>query len=76
MTFAPKHTLAGKPLDLPRDLEALAHIEAETQEIILRSVAPRHVQAVCAARDRFLKTLANAYSWKHQQMAKSRRGEL
>ena len=76
MTFAPKHTLAGKPLDLPRDLEALAHIEAETQEIILRSVAPRHVQAVCTARDRFLQTLANAYSWKHQQMAKSRRGDL
>ena len=76
MSFAPKHTLAGKALDLPRDLEALAHIEAETQEIILRSVAPRHVQAVCAARDRFLQSLADAYSWKHRQMAKGRRGEL
>lgn len=73
MSFSPKHTLGGQPLDLTRDLEALAHLEAETQEIILRSVAPRHVSEVCEARDRFLKALANAYSWKHQQNAKSRK---
>ena len=75
MSFLPKHTLGGQPLDLTRDLEALAHLEAEIQEIILRSVAPRHVSEVCEARDRFLKTLANAYSWKHQQNAKGRKAE-
>lgn len=75
MAFEPKHTLGGRLLDLPHDLEALAHIEAETQEIIFRSVAPRHVQAVMEKRNQFLRTLAAAYSWKHQQHRKSRRLE-
>lgn len=73
MSFVPKHTLGGKPLDTTHDLEALAHIEAETQEIILRSVAPRHVAAVCDARNLFLRRLAAAYSWKHQQNARPKK---
>ncbi len=73
MTFAPKHTLGGKPLDLTHDLEALAHIEAEIREIILRSVAPHQVSECIRAQEYLLRTLAKAYSWKHQQNARGKR---
>ncbi|MEM9358910.1 MAG: hypothetical protein AAGB04_22240 [Pseudomonadota bacterium] len=67
MAFHPKHTLSGKPSDLTHDMETIAHLVAETEEIILRSVAPCHVEDVTKMRDAFVKTLANAYAWKLKQ---------